>query len=300
MERRQRTTQARKQHQFIVEEGTELLTYLFKQFADKSRSSVKSLLKNRQVFVNGKICTQFNEPLKPGDNISISTEKGATAVLHPQLELVYEDADLLVVNKHHGLLSIATQSVKEKTAYYILNNYVKRHNLCDRVFVLHRLDRETSGVMLFAKNIQTQERLQKNWQEMVLERKYVAVVEGVPEHAHDQISSFLKENEAMNVYSSREGKLAITNYHVLKSNGKYTLVELSLETGRKNQIRIHMADLGHPIAGDAKYGAATNPIQRLALHACQIKFIHPTTRQVMNFQTGIPKRFSLLVKQREK
>ncbi|WP_294142746.1 RluA family pseudouridine synthase [uncultured Sanguibacteroides sp.] len=284
--------------QFTVEEEAELLSYLFKQFPEKSRTTVKSILSNRQVNVNGQVTTQFNEPLKPGDYISINMEKGSVEFSSPHMDIVYEDSDLIIINKKSGLLSMATQNEKKKTAYHILSDYVKSCDPQNRIFIIHRLDRETSGLMMFAKNQQTQERMQQHWNEMLLERKYVAVIEGEPEKAEDQISTYLQENEAMNVYTSDRGKWSVTHYKVIKSNRRYSLVELELETGRKNQIRIHMAEIGHPVTGDSKYGAHGNPINRLALHARQLKFIHPSTGQVMNFRTDVPKRFSLLVKNR--
>ena len=285
---------------FRVEEETALLPFLIRVLSDKSRSTVKSILANRQVEVNGRVTTQFNAPLRPGDELTIRMEKASMAFHHPDVEILYEDRDLIVINKKQGLLSVATNSVKDKTAYHILSDYVKGADPRNRIFVLHRLDRETSGVMMFAKNPGVQEQLQEHWNEMVLERKYVAVVEGRPKKERDRISSYLQENKAMNVYSAAQGQLAITNYVLLKSNRQYSLLELELETGRKNQIRIHLAEMGHPVAGDTKYGAQSNPIHRLALHAHQLKFIHPTTRQVMDFQTEIPKRFALLVKQRSR
>ncbi|MDR1274042.1 MAG: RluA family pseudouridine synthase [Odoribacteraceae bacterium] len=286
--------------EFTVGEESGLLAYLFLALPDKSRSTVKSILSGRQVFVNDAVTTRFDAPLRPGDRVRVNMEKGVMAFSHPELEIVYEDEALIVINKRQGLLSVATGRERQKTAYYILTDYVRRLHPGNRVFVLHRLDRETSGLMMFAKSERVQEEMQRHWDEMVTCRKYVAVVEGKPARESDRIVSRLQENSAMNVYSAGEGQLAVTRYTMLKTNRLYSLLELELETGRKNQIRVHAAEMGHPVAGDAKYGARSNPINRLALHARELHFIHPVTRELMHFQTEIPKRFLLLVKQRER
>jgi 23S rRNA pseudouridine1911/1915/1917 synthase len=285
--------------EFTVTEEASLLAYLLLALSDKSRSTVKSILSGRQVQVNDAVITQFDAPLHPGDRLKINMEKGVMAFSHPDLEIVHEDESIIVVNKRHGLLSVATGRERQKTAYYILTDYVRRAHPWNRIFVLHRLDRETSGLMMFAKSEQLQEQMQRHWNEVVMSRKYVAVVEGTPAQASGRLTSHLQENKAMNVYSAEDGQLAITNYTLLKSNKQYAMLEMNLETGRKNQIRVHAAEMGHPVAGDTKYGARTNPINRLALHARELHFIHPVTRELMRFQTDIPRRFLLLVKNRE-
>jgi 23S rRNA pseudouridine1911/1915/1917 synthase len=284
---------------FTVEAVARLLEYLLASLPDKSRNTVKSILTGRQVSVNGVVTTRFDAPLNPGDTVKVNMEKGSMAFSHPDLEIVYEDEALIVINKHHGLLSVATDRVRDQTAYFILTDHVRHASPANRIFVLHRLDRDTSGLMMFAKSEQVQEVMQRGWDEMVVSRKYVAVVEGQPARESGVISSLLRENNAMNVYSAEEGKRAVTRYTVLKSNRLYSLVELELETGRKNQIRVHVAEMGHPVAGDDKYGARTNPIHRLALHARELHFIHPVSREMMHFKTDIPKRFELLVKRRD-
>ena len=294
--RRERNTKPKPPHrQFHITEETQLLNYLLQVLADKSRSTVKSILANSQVSVNSTVTTQFNHLLRPGDELMVNMEKGVQIFDNPEVKIVYEDDDLIVINKREGLLSVATNQVKDRTAYRILRDYVKQSGEHHKIFILHRLDRETSGLMMFAKSIAVQEQMQKHWKEMIVERKYVAVVEGKPEKLKGEITSNLRENSAMNVYSAKHGRRATTAYEMLKTNDTYSLLELQLETGRKNQIRIHLTELGHPIAGDGKYGAATNPIKRLALHARKLKFIHPTTRQVLDFQTDVPKKFLQLV-----
>ncbi|MDR0765692.1 MAG: RluA family pseudouridine synthase [Odoribacteraceae bacterium] len=289
-----------KEREFTVDAPSPLLAYLLVTLSDKSRSTVKSILASRQVAVNGTVTTRFDAPLQPGDRVRVNMEKGATTLSLPEFEIVHEDDDLIVINKPHGLLSVATERERERTAYRALTDYARRTSPDGRVFVLHRLDRDTSGLMMFAKSERVQEIMQRGWDEMVTSRKYVAVVEGRPARDSDLVTSHLQENRAMNVYSSDEGKLAATRYTVLKTNGLYSLLELELETGRKNQIRVHVADIGHPVAGDAKYGARSNPIRRLALHARELHFIHPVTHREMHFRTDIPRRFSLLVKQRDR
>lgn len=283
---------------FDVKTENTLLNFLFEVMSEQSKTTVKSLLSHKQVNVNGKMTTKFDTPLSPGDKVTIGKEKGMAAFSHPMLNIIFEDDSLIVIDKMSGLLSMATERDKEKTAYHILSEYVKRSNPRNRIFILHRLDRETSGLMMFAKNIKVQESLQQNWDRAILERKYVAVIEGEPDKAEGQIRSYIAENKAFVVHTTnaKDGKLAITNFRVLKSNKQYSLIELDLETGRKNQIRVHMQELGHPIAGDKKYGAKTNPLNRLSLHAFKLRFVHPDTRKEMDFETPIPKRFSLLVK----
>lgn len=282
---------------FEIKENCTLMPFLLQAMQDKSRNSVKSLLAHKLVQVNNRLTTQFDTPLKPGDTVTVGMNKSAAPFHHAMLNIVYEDNDLIVVEKASGLLSMGTERDKTKTAYRILNDYVKSKNPRNHVLILHRLDKETSGIMMFAKNLKTQEILQKNWNEMILERKYVAILEGCPREKRGQVKSYITENKAFVVHSARDGKLAITNYTVLKSNRQYSLVELDLETGRKNQIRVHMQELGHPVTGDKKYGATKDPIRRLALHAFKLHFIHPITEKEMKFETPIPSKFMSLFKQ---
>lgn len=212
------------------------------------------------------------------------------------IAIVFEDEDIIIVNKPSGLLTMSTGKEDEVTAYTLLTDYVKRKNLRSRIFIVHRLDRDTSGLLIFAKTPDTKYALQDYWEEAVLERRYVAVTERVPSPESGRVVSWLKENKKSFIVSSSPtdngGQKAITNYKVLKSNGKNALVEFELETGRKNQIRVHASSvLGTPVAGDRKYGASSSPINRLALHAESIKFKHPWTGEILSFTTGIPKSF---------
>ncbi len=282
----------------VVKEESTLLPFLFQLLSEQSKSSVKALLTHRQILVNGSVTTQFNAPLVPGDEVMVSYERGKAELNNPLLHIVWEDDDLIVVNKKNGLLSVSNARVKERTAYHILSDYVKKTNPRNKIFVLHRLDRDTSGLMMFAKNQHVQKSLQSNWNSAITQRTYVAVVEGRPEKDSDLIVSNLVENAKMQVYvtTEGEGKEAITRYHVTHSNGRYSLLELDLETGRKNQIRAQMQSIGHSIAGDYKYGAETDPAGRLMLHARRLYFIHPTTGEEMRFDTRIPDTFISLVR----
>ena len=209
------------------------------------------------------------------------------------MNIIWEDDDLIVINKKEGLLSVASQRVKERTAYHLLSNYVKKIDPRNKIFVLHRLDRDTSGLMMFAKNQQVQKALQSDWNSAITRRTYVAVVEGRPAKDSDLLVSNLVENKQMQVYvtNAGDGKQAITRYRLLRSNEAYSLLELELETGRKNQIRAQMQSIGHSIAGDYKYGAETDPTGRLMLHAQRLYFIHPATGKEMRFETRIPDKF---------
>ncbi len=276
-----------------------LLDFLFGAMADRKRTTVKDYLKHRQVMVNGVVTTQFDLALNPGDNVAVNTSREFQTLRNPRLSIVYEDDDIIVVNKGYGLLSVGTDKIKTGTAYSILRDYLKRVDPRNKLFIVHRLDQHTSGLMMFAKNVKAKEAMQHNWNNMVLERRYVCVVEGKLDPPEGEIRSYLAENSQHEVYSTDDpnaGQLAVTRYRTLRSANGYSLVEVQLETGRKNQIRVHMKDLGHPIAGDRKYGAKTSPIHRLALHAMTLRFAHPESRTDMNFSTPVPPPFAKMVK----
>lgn len=277
-----------------VSEPMPLMEFLLANLTDHKRTSVKELLKHNQVAVNGSPVSQFNHQLKPGDQVKINFTREWRVFYHRRLKLVYEDDDIIVVNKGYGLLSMGTDKIKEGTAYSILREYVKWSDPRNKLFIVHRLDRDTSGLMMFAKNEEAKNTMQHNWNNMVLNRKYLAVVEGTPDQAEGVIKSYLAENAEHEVYSTPDpklGQLAVTRYKTLASKNGYTMLEVELDTGRKNQIRVHMKDLGHPIAGDRKYGARASIIHRLALHAQTLRFAHPVTRRDMNFTTPIPGSF---------
>ena len=279
-------------------EETPLLEFLIQAMPERKRTAIKNLLSHNQIAVNGLPVTQFDTPLKPGDEVKANLTREFRVFYNRRLRLVYEDDDIIVVNKGYGLLSMGTDKIKEGTAYSILREYLKWKDPRNKLFIVHRLDRDTSGLMVFAKSEEAKERLQHNWNNMVLSRKYLAVVEGRPDPAEGTVQSYLAENSRYEVYSTQnpaEGQLAITRYKTLKSRNGYSLMEVSLDTGRKNQIRVHMKDLGHPIAGDRRYCAKSSPIHRMALHAQTLRFVHPMTRKDMNFSTPVPASFAKMV-----
>ena len=280
---------------------TRLLDFLIEAMPQRKRTNIKELLAHDQVAVNGAPTRQFDTELSAGDEVKVNLVRPFLTFRNRRLRLVFEDDDIIVVDKGYGLLSMGTDKIKEGTAYSILRDYVKWSNPRNKIFIVHRLDRDTSGLMMFAKNQQSKETMQHNWNNMVLERTYVAVVEGYIDDDEGTIRSYLNENAEHEVYSTprpvnADSKLAVTRYRVLDRAHGHTLVELSLDTGRKNQIRVHMKDLGHPIVGDRRYGAATSPIHRLALHARTLMFVHPNSRRPMDFSTGIPAAFLSLMK----
>lgn len=282
-----------------VSEPMPLMEFLLANLTDRKRTSVKELLKHNQVAVNGSPVSQFNHKLKPGDQVKINFTREWRVFYHRRLKLVYEDDDIIVVNKGYGLLSMGTDKIKDGTAYSILREYVKWSDPRNKLFIVHRLDRDTSGLMMFAKNEEAKNTMQHNWNNMVLNRKYLAVVEGTPDQAEGVIKSYLVENAEHEVYSTPDpklGQLAVTRYKTLASKNGYTMLEVELDTGRKNQIRVHMKEMGHPIAGDRRYGAKSSPIHRLALHAQTLRFAHPVTRKEMNFETPVPAGFTKMVK----
>lgn len=217
------------------------------------------------------------------------------------LKLVYEDAYILVVEKKEGLLSVSTERQKERTAQHILNEYVKRSHRFNRVFVVHRLDRETSGLMMYAKDEKTQNTLRDNWHDIVTDRRYVSIVSGDMEKDYGTVESWLTDRKlyvSSSPVDDGEGKFAVTHYKTIKRANGYSLVELDLETGRKNQIRVHMSDLGHPVIGDRRYGSECDPLGRLALHAFKLCFYHPVTRELMEFETPYPTAFKGLMQKK--
>ncbi len=283
---------------YQVTEPMPLLEFLISVMPQRKRTAIKSLLAHNQVAVNGMPEKQFDTQLRPGQEVKVNLSREFKVFYNRRLKLVYEDDDIIVVNKGYGLLSMGNDKVKEGTAYTILRDYLKWQDPRNKLFIVHRLDRDTSGLMVFAKSIEAKENLQHNWNNMVLSRKYLAVVEGRPDPAEGIVKSYLAENSRYEVYSTDnpdEGQLAITRYRTLKSRNGYSLMEVELDTGRKNQIRVHMKDLGHPITGDRRYGAGSSPIHRMALHAQTLRFVHPITRKDMNFTTPTPISFSKIV-----
>ena len=276
---------------YIVKENEILIEFLKKTFSNLSKNSVKSLLHNEKVFVNGNMTTKYNYELNIGDVVEIR-EKVAK-----NIDIIYEDKDIIVINKPSGLLTVATEKEKNKTAYHLVMEYLKKKNKNNRIFIIHRLDKDTSGIIMFAKNERAKHLYQNNWNDIVKKRCYYAVIDGKMENKEGTIKSYLKENGNM-VYSvkDRSGKLAITEYKVLKERKNISLLDINLKTGRKNQIRVHMKENKTPILGDLKYGEKSKLINRLALHAYKLELINPVTKKLLTFEINMPNEFKMLFK----
>lgn len=283
---------------FVATEPVELMKFLVLSMPYKSRDNIKSLLRNRQVLVDGKPHSQYNFIVAPGQAVEIGTSRAQDELHFRGISIVYEDDHIIVVDKHAGVLSVAVPNKNTPTAYNMLSFHVKKQNPSNKIFIVHRLDRETSGLLVFAKSEKIQMAMQENWLATITERSYLAIVEGKVTKTEDIITSYLTESKALIVYSSQNpehGKKAITRYKVIKANEKFSMLKVDLETGRKNQIRVHMKDIGHPVAGDKKYGSVCDPIGRVALHAWILGFSHPVTGEQMRFETQVPRKFTRLV-----
>lgn len=287
----------KKSDSFTITSDSPLLDYLIAALPHKSRSLLKAVLKGRQVLINGKPVSQFDYPLRSGQRLEVRWEKAAPARPMLGMQIVFEDEDIIVVNKPAGLLTVATDKEKRRTAYAILSSHVKDQHPDNKIFIVHRLDRETSGLLLFARNEKIKRQIQETWEQTIVQRTYVAVVEGEVTESEGTVTSWLTESKALKVYSSQNpqhGQKSITHYRKIRANAGYSLLQLNLETGRKHQIRVHMQDLGHPVVGDAKYGSGTKPIGRLALHAQVLAFTHPKTGEIRRFETPVPPVFMKL------
>lgn len=279
---------------FTVEENETLLAGLVKFLPHKSRNILKAVLRDGQVSIDGKPVRQFDHGLRPGQLVEVRWDKKTPQQQPHGLNIVHEDQDLIVINKPAGLLTIATDKEKRKTAYAILSSYVKMADPNNKIFIIHRLDRETSGLLMFARNEKIKQQIQENWTSTIDQRTYIAVVEGEVEQQEGTIVSWLNESKAFIVYSfqnSQHGQKAITHYKKIKANNTFSLLQINLETGRKHQIRVHMQDIKHPIIGDSKYGSTQSPIRRMGLHAQVLAFTHPKTGELCRFETEIPKKF---------
>ncbi len=288
--------QKQKPLSFVVKEKDTLLSFLLKNIKNMSRNSVKNLLSKKQISVDGKTVTQFDYPLHSGQTVALAPVK-QNALPPLPFDIIYEDNEIIVIDKPAGLLSIATEKEKLHTAYHIVNEYVKQKNKHGRIFIVHRLDKDTSGVLLFAKTDEAKRLFQDNWEEISKLRRYLAVVEGKPEKDSDTIISTLLETETHLVYSGKGGKKAVTHYKTIKTSGEFSLLDVNIETGRKNQIRVHMKDIGTPVTGDKKYGAEKNPMKRLGLHACELQITHPKNGKELCFKAKTPKEFKKVMKE---
>ena len=297
-----------------VEQDCLLMDFLQAKMGGMAKASIKQLLSQRRVTVNNAIQTRHDTPIRRGEIVVIASGRGNVELRHPKLRVVYEDDALIVVEKKNGLLTVPVKAdSKETTVFSILKEYVRKQSHRNTVHVVHRLDRETSGLLVFAKSPELQEYMRTYWRQLVTKRSYVALVEGKLEKNEGKITSWLTENSRTALVSSSPvdngGQLAITNYKVLKESAlqtdeadlktEYSLVELNLETGRTNQIRVHMASMGHPVVGDRKYGHGneSSPIDRLCLHARVLEFIHPMTEKKVRFEAPMPKEFARIFTQ---
>lgn len=279
--------------QFKVKQESELLQFLIENNIRKSKNAIQSVLRRRLITVNGKLVTQYNHPLKPGDRVAVMKTDQAKKVKRLKgMSIVYEDDQIIVIDKESGLLSVATDKEQAKTAYAILTQHVKKKKPINKIFVLHRLDREASGLMVFAKDLDTQGKFQRNWNYLVPVYNMTAIVYGSMPEQSGIMKSWLTENKNFKVFSDsydNGGQEAITHYKVLKNNEQYSFVEFKQETRRKNQIRAQLEQLQRPIVGDKKYGASTNPLKHMAFHASEMKIKHPSTGQVMEFKSPMSK-----------
>ena len=283
--------------QYVVDREAPLLDWMLSVLPG-SRTKIKAILQGRGIKVDGKQITQFDFPLKPGMKVSVSKSKKNDTFKSRYVNIVYEDRWLIVVEKKVGILSMAAghSSLNVKS---VLDDYFKRTRQKCNAHVVHRLDRDTSGLMIYAKDMQTEQLLERDWHGTVYDRRYVAVVSGEMEEDEGTIANWLKDNAAYVTYSSpvdNGGKYAVTHFHTLKRTTEHSLVEFRLETGRKNQIRVHTSDMGHPVCGDIKYGNGDDPLHRLCLHAYVLCFYHPVTGKPMEFETPIPAQFRAMFK----
>ena len=277
----------------IVNKSGELLDYLY-EYLDMPKKRIKQYLVHGAIYVDEDRVTQYNYPLIAGMKITIDTN--SKNIKKMPFQVLFEDEHLIVVNKPSGLLTIATDKEKERTLYHIVRDYVLSRDPRGRIFIVHRLDKDTSGIVLFAKDLKTKNQLQEHWNEYVSLREYTAIVCGHPKEESGQIVQYLKETKTNLVYVARgeDGKKAITNYSVMKSSKHYSMLKITIETGRKNQIRVALSSKRMPIVGDKKYGDKTK-VNRLFLHANRLKIYYPVIKKDILFETVIPNEFKKII-----
>lgn len=282
--------------EYPVNGNYELLEFLLLTFKDQSRNSVKSLLTNHRVSVDGAPISQYNFKLTKGDVVIIS-KTPIHKKTRSNLPIIFENDEIIVINKPSGLLSIASDKEKGSTAYRMLTDYVQQKDKHNRIYVVHRLDEDTSGVLMVAKSEKLRDALQEKWNDLVSSRGYYAIVDGKLDKKSGTLTSYLKKNAQNMMYSSKkagDGQYAVTHYKVIEENDKYSFLDVHIDSGRKNQIRVHLGDIGHNVIGDDKYGNPSNPIKRLGLHAYELVLTHPFTNKVMKFKAPLPKEFETL------
>ena len=282
-----------KKQNYINHDNITLVNSISNFKKDLSKKTIKNYIKNGMVSVNGIVITNSSYLLKDGDLVEIAYSRKVIPLF--DLEILYEDDYLIAINKPSGLLSIANDKEKIVTAYRMVSDYVKKSNN-KYIFVVHRLDEETSGILLFCKNQHIRDKMQENWNTLVKKRGYLAIVDGKIS-CSGTIHTFLKENHQQFVYSSKDntGKEAITHYSLIKNNNNYSLLQVFIDTGRRNQIRVHLSERGYPVVGDKKYKCKTNPIKRLCLHANILEFVHPVSKKIVHIESKIPDEFCKLI-----
>ena len=290
-----RQNQQLKMKEYKVNENIRLIDFLLLTLKDKSRNNVKSLLSHHQILVDGSPVSQFDFELCKGDTVLISPSRVKPSQNKSKLHILFENDEFLVIDKPSGLLSVATDKEKTVTAFRLASDYVSKTNPHNRLFVVHRIDKDTSGVLMFAKNYEIKESLQNDWNLLVKRREYVALVEGKMEKDEGTRTSYLLETKTNLMYSSSkkgDGLKATTHYKVIRKNDDFSLLQVLIDTGRKNQIRVHMKELGHMVVGDDKYHSELNPINRLGLHAKNLTFIHPISKKEYSFNAEVPASFN--------
>ncbi len=281
---------------FIVPEAMGLLEFLIRVYPNLSRNNVKSLLSRKQVALNGRPTTAFDAPLQKGDKVTVS-RYGAKQAKPLPFKILFEDDEFVAIDKPSGLLSVSDDRETDYTAFHLTYTFLKDQNIKTRLYLVHRIDKDTSGILLFSKNPEVRDALQERWNELVTQRGYFAIVEGRLSKKEDTLKSFLRETSTRLVFVDHEdegGKEAITHYRVMAENEEFSLLDISIETGRKNQIRAQFHDIGHDIIGDDKYHAKKDPLERLGLHAYSLEFKHPFSGQTKKFYAPIPKTFKNL------
>ena len=284
---------------FTIKEDGTLLAAAAALLPDHKPTKLKSMLRHNQLAINGVPSTQFDQPVSAGDQLWVNFDRSFQVFSHPRIKLVFEDNDIIVVDKGYGVLSTAAGKPSDDTVFNIVKKYARGFSDKANVYVVHRLDRDTSGLMLLTRTKQARDKLISNWNNMVIERKYIAVVEGKVQQQEGTVKSFLAENpDTFEMYSTEDkklGRLAVTRYRVVKQGRRYAMVELEIKTGRKNQIRVHMHDLGNPVSGDRKYGGHPSPINRIALHATTLSIVHPITGKAVTFTSPAPENFNTMI-----
>ncbi|SMG32741.1 23S rRNA pseudouridine1911/1915/1917 synthase [Marivirga sericea] len=283
---------------YLVQEDTELLKYLISNYPNKKKALLKQVMGGGQIRINGDVITQFNHGLKKGDEIQINWAKPSKKVKLQKLNILYEDQDLIVIEKEAGLLSVASLKEKKKNAVQILKEHMEAIDPRIKVYIIHRLEREASGILLFAKSQKIQELLQNSWEDYVIDRKYIAIVEGKIKESSHTLRNYLRSNKNNQVFivnTPENATEAITHFNLLKQSNAYSMLEFKLETGFKNQIRVQMAHFGFPVTGDKKYTAKKNPLGRVALHANLMELKHPISGEHLKFELVPPSNFRNLV-----